>query len=79
MNIRSFDRWIRVLVVPPIILALALLIGPFSAGAAVLYVIAALSVASSILRYCPIRHFWGDRHARSCPLCNSAAPRSLGI
>ena len=79
MNIRSMDRWIRALVVPPTLLAVAMLAGPLSAVAVLLYVVAALSVASSALRYCPIYHFWGDRHVRSCSLCNRSAPGNLGI
>jgi len=53
-NMKTFDRLLRTLLVAPAAVVIGILIGPGSAGAIVLYVVAAIMLATSAVGYCPL-------------------------
>jgi len=53
-NMGTLDRRLRALVVAPLAAVIGILIGPGSIGAIVLYVLAAVMLATSAVGYCPL-------------------------
>jgi hypothetical protein len=53
-NMNILDRRLRALLVAPAAVVIGILIGPASAGAIVLYAIAAIMLATSAVGYCPL-------------------------
>ena len=53
-NMNMFDRLLLTLLVAPAAVVIGILIGPGSAGAIVLYVVAAIMLATSAVGYCPL-------------------------
>jgi hypothetical protein len=53
-NMNTLDRLLRTLLVAPAAVVIGILIGPGSAGAIVLYAVAAIMLATSAVGYCPL-------------------------
>lgn len=66
-GLRTVDRWIRGIVVAPLLVALAFVAGAGSVLGAVMFVLAAVMVATAVIGFCPLymschldthRHHW---------------------
>lgn len=53
-NMNTLDRRVRALLVAPVAIVVGILIGPGSAGAIVLYALAAIMLATSATGLCPL-------------------------
>lgn len=53
-NMGSADRIVRALIVAPVLLILALIIGPSSVAGVVLFVFAVVMLATAALGFCPL-------------------------
>jgi len=53
-NMNILDRRLRALLVAPAAIVIGIVIGPGSAAAIILYVIAAIMLATSAAGYCPL-------------------------
>jgi hypothetical protein len=53
-NVGTTDRWLRALVVAPVLVLLALLVGAGSVLGIILFVVAAVMVATAVVGFCPL-------------------------
>ena len=53
-NMTILDRRLRAVLIAPVAVLIAVLIGPASVGSIVLYAIAAVMLATSAVGYCPL-------------------------
>ena len=53
-NMGILDRRLRALLIAPAAVVIGILVGPGSLGAVVLYVLAAVMLATSAVGYCPL-------------------------
>jgi Inner membrane protein YgaP-like, transmembrane domain len=63
-NMTILDRRLRGLLIAPLAVLVAILIGPGSVASVVLYVLAAVMLATSAAGYCPLYSLFGmaERH-----------------
>jgi len=66
-NMNTLDRRVRGLLVAPAAIVVGILIGPGSAGAIVLYALAAIMLATSPIGFCPLYALfqWSSRGRQS--------------
>lgn len=67
VNMGSTDRKIRAFVVAPLLVILALVVGAGSVGGIILFVLAAVMLATSAVRSCPLYLPFGVNTDRSKP------------
>jgi len=58
-NMTILDRRLRALVIAPLAVLIAVLIGPASVASIVLYALAAVMLATSAAGYCPLYFLFG--------------------
>lgn len=78
LNLGSADRKLRAFVVAPVFVVAAVLIGPASVPAIVLYALAAVMLGTAAAGTCPLYMIFG---LRTCPVKNastSAAKATAG-
>lgn len=71
INVGSADRKLRAFVVAPLLIVAGLLAGPGGWLAIVLYVLAAVMLATSAVSFCPLYAVFGFR---TCPLQKDTTP-----
>lgn len=62
-NMGSIDRWIRGVVIAPLLVVLGIVVGASSALGIVLFVVAAVMVATAAVGYCPL---YAPLHLDTC-------------
>jgi len=58
-NMSMMDRLLRTLLIAPVAVVIGIVIGPGSIGSIVLYVVAAVMLATSTVGYCPLYSVFG--------------------
>ena len=53
-NMSNLDRWVRSLLVAPVAIVLAIVVGAGSIGGIVLFALAAIMLATSAVGFCPL-------------------------
>lgn len=71
INMGSADRKLRAFVVAPVLVVAGLLVGPAGWLAIVLYVLAAVMLATAAVSFCPLYTLLG---LRTCPLQKVSTP-----
>ena len=70
-NMSSTDSKLRAFVVAPVLIVAGLLVGPAGWLAIVLYALAGVMLATSVVGTCPLYTLFG---LRTCPLKNNTTP-----
>ena len=78
-NMNILDRRVRAFLVAPAAVVIGILIGPGSVGAIVLYAVAAITLATSAVDYCPLYSVFGhsSHGGPAADTLSSTQPRAL--
>lgn len=73
LNMGPLDRKIRILAVAPALLVAGLLLGPGGVLAVILYVLAVVMVATSLVGSCPVYTILGIKTCRQAPVATESS------